>query len=294
MDKVNKYIKNFVFILLWAIVFLCGTKQVFAKGFFYEVSKNGAKVYLLGSIHIAKEDAYPLDSIVEFTFKNCKNIVFEINISKINPFEIMSYGVFKDTMTLEKAIPSKYFKILDSTFQANGFPKFFYNMLQPWMATLLVLNLDLKKNSEEYTDGIEFYFLKKLDSTQNILELESFKEQLDVFKSLYELDSLYFLEYFLFHQRENTSQIDDLYNAWMKGDELKILDEITPSEGKDSLEITFYRKLNDERNLKMASKIEEFIASNQCHFVIVGSAHLFGKQGILEILKKRGCFVKRL
>lgn len=287
-------IKNFTGFFVGLCVFILFSIDLLSKGFFYEVSKGNAKVYLFGSIHKAKKEAYPLDSIVESTFKNCKNIVFEINLSKVNPFEVMQYGIFKDTMTLEKAIPEKYFSIIDSVFRVNSFPKFFYNKLQPWMAVLLQMSLELNTSNKDFVLGIDLYLANKVDTTQLVSELETFYDQLNVFRALYDLSPEFFLDYFLIQQKTKNEEIEELFYAWLQGDTTKIIDQITPKNDATELEKEFLELLNDERNVKMVSKIEEFISKGDCYFVVVGSAHLFGEKGILNLLKEKGYLVKKL
>jgi hypothetical protein len=54
------------------------------------------------------------------------------------------------------------------------------------------------------------------------------------------------------------------------------------------------RKLFDERNVKMLSKIEGYLNSNGSYFVIVGAGHLVGTRGSLELLKSKGYTVEQL
>ncbi len=44
----------------------------------------------------------------------------------------------------------------------------------------------------------------------------------------------------------------------------------------------------------MASKIEGYLKTEEHYFVVVGAAHLVGKDGIIEILKKKGYLVEQL
>lgn len=285
--------KIFIIVVCFAIHMF--NSPVFAKGFFYKVSTDSSVVYLLGSIHIAKKEAYPLDSSIENSFKNCKNIVFEIDLTKLDPFKILEYGVFKDTSTLENSIPQKYFQIIDSMFRFYSVPKLFYNKLQPWMAVLFIVSLEtVYGGGGEYVEGIDLYFAKKIDSTKNVLELESFLEQLEVFKNLYELSPEFFLEYFLILEKEKLGDVGDLFQAWLVGDEKAIEQEISPKGFDNEYEKAFNEILNDKRNVKMAEKISGYLATRDCYFVVVGSAHLFGENGLISLLKKKGYKVTKV
>ena len=47
----------------------------------------------------------------------------------------------------------------------------------------------------------------------------------------------------------------------------------------------------DARNLNWINKIDGLISTKKC-FVIVGALHLYGENGLINLLKKRGYKVK--
>jgi len=55
-----------------------------------------------------------------------------------------------------------------------------------------------------------------------------------------------------------------------------------------------FRKLFDERNIKMTSKIEGYLNAGGSYFVIVGAGHLIGERGMVELLKSKGYIVEQL
>ena len=64
----------------------------------------------------------------------------------------------------------------------------------------------------------------------------------------------------------------------------KILEEetITTEEERE-----YQSKMINERNQKMANKLEEFLNNDQEVFMIVGLAHVIGKDGIIELLENK-------
>ncbi len=268
--------------------------DIYGKGIFYEILGNKGKVYLLGSIHLAKSGAYPLDSIVENTFKSCPNFVMEINLNNFDYKKIIDLGIYKDTTKLENLVPKSYFKIIDSLFNLYSIPKFIYNKLKPWVAVLLLSNLEISGNLKDVVPGTEQYLLSKIDSTKNILELESFVEQLEVFQNLYNLNPDLFFEYFLVRKDSNILLFDELYSAWESGDENKLQNIMNEDSEGFPLSAEYKNILIENRNRKMLERIEDFTKQEGCFFVVVGSAHLLGKNGVVELLKQKGYKVKRL
>ena len=59
--------------------------SLFSKSFIWEVSDGDSKIYLLGSVHIASEEMYPLASAIEDSYKKSDALVLEVVIDKINP-----------------------------------------------------------------------------------------------------------------------------------------------------------------------------------------------------------------
>ena len=57
---------------------------------------------------------------------------------------------------------------------------------------------------------------------------------------------------------------------------------------------TVYRKLVDERNVTMAKKVDAYLKTQDTYFIVVGSAHLVGENGILNLLKKAGYTIEPL
>jgi uncharacterized protein YbaP (TraB family) len=72
---------------------------------FWKVENNGNTVYLLGSIHIANESFYPLDSIIEEAFDESNYLGVEADIKNVNKEEIQAFifenAIYKDGTTIE-------------------------------------------------------------------------------------------------------------------------------------------------------------------------------------------------
>ena len=55
-----------------------------------------------------------------------------------------------------------------------------------------------------------------------------------------------------------------------------------------------YDSLIYQRNEQMVSKIEQMLMQQGNYFVVVGSGHLIGEKGIVNVLQEKGYDVKRL
>jgi len=73
--------------------------------------------------------------------------------------------------------------------------------------------------------------------------------------------------------------------AWKKGsaDEMNKSLLVEPLKETPDLK-PIYKKMFDDRNIKMAEKISSYLKTNETYFVIVGSGHLIGDMGIVKLL----------
>ena len=129
-----------------------------------------------------------------------------------------------------------------------------------------------------------------------IVELESADEQLSLLNDLPDKAGAEFLASTLDSAAETKKLIDRMVKAWKTGDaagleKLLITDPLRERPGLKSA----YAKLFDERNVKMAAKIEGYLKkSEQPHFLVVGAGHLIGRNGILKLLQKKGYKVEQV
>ena len=89
-------------------------------------------------------------------------------------------------------------------------------------------------------------------------------------------------------------QITGMVNAWQAGDPELLLqiarkyNELVPGARE------FEEKFIWSRHERMAAKIEDYLnRTNERHFIAVGSLHLAGPRGLVEILRKRGYIVRQ-
>src|SRR5690606_30079998 len=81
----------------------------------WEVRSGGNTVYLLGSIHILKKDAYPLDPAIYEAFDAAKTVVFEIDLSELMQanVEMMTRGMLPRGRTLADVLPADLYAELE-------------------------------------------------------------------------------------------------------------------------------------------------------------------------------------
>jgi uncharacterized protein YbaP (TraB family) len=80
--------------------------------------------------------------------------------------------------------------------------------------------------------------------------------------------------------------IKRLQAAYVSGDPdalQKIMDEESDMGSK-----SLTKKLLDDRNVMMASKMDEYLKGSDPIFVVVGAAHIVGEKGVAKMLRDKG------
>lgn len=280
---------------LLLILFTCAffTNTLFSKTFLWEVSDGDSKIYLLGSVHVANEEMYPLNEVIESSYQDSDALVLEVVVDKINPMQMMSRMMLQGGKTLKDEMDSVSYYEFKSVMDSLQIPEMNYMMLKPWAATLIMMQTVMQKEGFQQDLGFDFYFLGKARAEEKeVFGLETLEQQLDAFEELSEFSSDFF-KYSLVEMENTKTMIDDMLKAWEEGDTLKI-QEIIHLSLKDSENFKMINEIMlDKRNFLMLEKIEDYLKDNKQYFVIVGAGHLVGENGLLQLLEKTGKYKLR-
>ena len=125
---------------------------------------------------------------------------------------------------------------------------------------------------------------------KEIIALEPPEFQLKLFATMDKKEEEAFLRQTLEELEVTGTLAHDMQEAWKKGDVEK-LDAIMKLSFKDHPDM--YERFVLERNRKWAAIIDELARSNENVLIVVGSAHLVGKNSVLDLLKAKGYSIEQ-
>lgn len=266
-----------------------GTKT---ESLFWKVESETATVYILGSIHLASDDLYPLPFHIENAFNKSDYLVVEVDITNIDQNEILqliaTHGQLENGRTLSTVIPESTYESVKNEFSEYGINILQFERVNPWVVAITLSQLQMIKFGFRPEYGVDLYFLSDVHDDMEIIELETGAEQISIFSDLSMELQILLLEDFLYDLTLPREHIRDLFDAYKRWDAAWIRDFIFESVGKHPELQPLYEKLLDDRNVKMAKKIDSFLRNEGTYFVVVGAGHLFGETGIIELLRKKG------
>ena len=263
--------------------------------FMWSVESGKAKVYLLGSVHVADESFYPLPAGIEEGFTASDHLVVEADITQPqSDAAIMAKMQYPEGKTLKTELPAEVYELLGAYLAAQGMPAAALDGMRPWAVSLTIVMQQAMKSGLNPQLGIDMHFLKKAkESELSILELESVDLQIGILSGFLEEVQGDYLRATLEDVDDFPEQMTKMVEAWRAGD-VRALEDLTIEEFKERPELKPVKKaLFDDRNLAMTEKIEGYLRTGDTYFVVVGAGHLIGEAGILALLEEAGYEVKR-
>jgi uncharacterized protein YbaP (TraB family) len=267
------------------------------KSFLWKVQSSRSTVYLLGSIHFLKEEVYPLNQAIENAYESSDTLVVEANINELGNLDLKMLAdraFYKTNDDIEKHVSPETYRLIEKERKTLGMPAEIIRMQKPWFLALSFQAMELVRLGYDPQHGVDYHFLRRAQGKKTILELESLDEQLGLLSAFSDKEQEQFLLYTLRTLSSMDSQVGSMVRAWTSGDAQAMESIISDAAVHDASITPVIRKLFDERNVKMTSRIEGYLNSNGRHFVIVGAGHLVGKRGLVELIKSKGYVVEQL
>ncbi len=268
------------------------------KSFLWEVKSAKNTVYLFGTIHVGKRDFYPLPDAVEKALSDAKKIVVEADISKTDGQDNISKLIMYEAPdTLEKKIPSALFARLKTQLTRFKIPVDGAKSMKPFMVGALLSVNEFTRLGYDMNFGVDAYLIASANKQMKpILELESQLGQIELLTNMPPLLQETFLENALTALEAGSvaDQMSGVVNAWQSGD-TKLMQNAVAAGNKNAKRINeFDEILLYGRHPAMVKKVEGFLLEDQPHFVAVGSLHLLGPKGLVELLRAKGYKIKQL
>lgn len=267
-----------------------------ARGFLWQVEHDGNTVYLVGSMHVADDSFYPLRAEFEEAFAEADYLGVEIDLTKAEDEQqqrlMLEKGMYTDGTTLKDHISADTYAKLGEALEKFGLEPNALDIFKPWVAEVMISNLQMTVSGYDATAGIDLYFSQKaIERNIPILELESYESQLGMLSGfsleLQEKNLNTILDHFELLDQE----IHQMAEMWKTGNEEQLL-ELT---GSMEEEPEYHQAMLVDRNIEMAEKIDGYLknGNNEEYFIVVGAAHYLGDYGIIKLLEDKGYTVVR-
>jgi uncharacterized protein YbaP (TraB family) len=279
--------------LCWALCFLAlggAARADTALHSLWELHGKHNTVYLLGSIHVLRPSDYPLPAVVQDAYRNAASLVMEINLADIDTEQIQTQMLASALLPEGKSLPqvmgqSRYARAQSLT-RDLGFELSTFDLFAPWFTAEAISQLQLAQIGFEPQAGVEMHFLDLARADgKTVSGLETVHDQIALFESMSMDAQVQYLMSSLEQARDLPKEVDGMVHAWQRGDTNWLETQMKSELGNDP---AVYQSLVIARNRKWIARIEALLADDKNYLVIVGTAHLVGRDSVIDLLKRDG------
>ncbi len=258
---------------------------------------DDSKVYLFGSIHVLPEGVRWYTPTIASAFENAEELVIESKAAdSIGDQGISDYidarALLPEGMTLDELLSPADYARLQELVSVLGLDEYQVSRMQPWLLRIVLTSEIFERSGMERTLGVDNLFEQTaLRREMKVSALETPREAM-----------MTLAEYPLEVQVKQLSESlnitgDDAENgdfsgllvSWAMGD----IDRNARLIAASMSPLT-YRNVVVERNRKWLPRLENYLLKPQQTMVVVGNAHLVGKNNLIDMLRHRGHAVSRI
>jgi len=267
-----------------------------SKSCLWKVQSPSNTVYLLGSIHLLKQENYPLPAKMEKAFVEAQTLVLEINpdsllLPSMQQF-ILTKGVFEGGKTLESSLAQETYALAQKRAAELGMNLIMLQSFEPWLVGLTLTAAKLQQLGLQPQYGLDHYFFAKAKAAHKpVASLETVAFQISRFDEMPLKNQDAFLLESLKEWEVIEKDFNTLVAAWASGEidslSLKLFESL-----KSYPEV--YASLITERNRNWLPQIERFLTEDKTYLVVVGAGHMVGAEGLIRALQEKGYSVEQL
>jgi len=256
----------------------------------WKITTDSTETYIAGTVHILRQSDYPLPAAFERVYDKADLLVFEIDPAKLAGPEvqqaILSKGMYTDSTTLDQILSEAVYSRLEEFCSGMGVPVASLNRLKPSLAALTLLSLELQKLGITQ-EGVDIHYANRAAADEKPIEsLETVEEQIELLTSLGDGNEDNFIIYTIQDLKQIKEKMPQMITAWKTAD-IDELNELFTSDVREKFP-DIYKTTIVDRNINWLAPIETYIATPETEFILVGTAHLVGDDGVIYHLRKHG------
>ncbi len=256
----------------------------------WKVEGKTNTVYLAGSVHLLREQDFPIPPTYDEAYVNSGKIIFEIDTKDmLDPgvaSQMQKLGSYHDGDTLAEHVSADTIEQLDKFLAERQLPRAVFMKMKPGLLSMVLSSLEAGNYGARPDLGLETIFgARAAEDGKPTSGLETIEFQIGLFDQFNDAESEQLLRSTLDSLDDIESNFNKLVQAWRNGDTAK-LDRVLNREFDDGGKLR--EVLLIQRNRNWIPHIEKALASGHDVMFMVGAGHLVGTDGVIDLLKGRG------
>lgn len=262
----------------------------------WRVDGASNSIYLLGSIHLLRQQDHPLHTAIDAAYEVADVVVMELDMDDLDPVYTQSAfnraGVMTDGTTLRDLMGEGPYAMAEEAAAVVDIPLDMLAQTEPWLAAINVELMALYRIGFDPTLGVEMTITNRATSDGKPIEgLETVDEQLAFLDGLPLEAQREMLLQTLTESAGLAESIDGMIDAWHHGD-VETLERDLLGTIEQQPELNAALLVN--RNRRWAETIAGWVDDDRNYLIVVGALHLIGDEGVPSLLTDRGIGIHQL
>lgn len=280
--------------LLLSLAFLAAASPAAAQPPVWVVKDADSTIVLFGSVHLLPPGLDWRPDALDAALKEADDLWFELPIDGSASREAAQLaferGVLPEGQTLSSKLSKRGQARLKRAAQRFNLAMPALERMRPWLAEVTIGVAQLAGEGANGSDGVERTLSNAAPAGAARRAFETPAEQIAFFADAPEKDQVASLEHSLRQMETDADAYAKLIRAWMAGD-LKGLERIGLKPMRE-VSPELYRRLVVQRNARWTETLAGRLEGSGETVVVVGAAHLIGKDGVPAMLRARGLTVE--
>jgi uncharacterized protein YbaP (TraB family) len=273
-------------LILWAP--FAKALQTDTGSLLWKISGNGLKKpsYLYGTIHIQDKRAFDFTPEMLKAFKKSKGFAMELLPDAGSAIALMSKMALPKSTSLKDLYTAEEYALLEGEFlERTKAPLSLFTGYKPFIAYSMLAQSNFQSDMKE---ALDLHLLKKAkEQKKKLTGLETMDEQIGAILAIPDSTQARMLYEVATDSSGDNSEAEKMIRLYQEAD----LHGMEVMMQQEEIGIEFEQGLVITRNHNMADRMVPLML-DESTFTAVGSLHLPGEQGILNLLRKKGYTVE--
>ena len=269
--------------------------EINAQSSVWKIDGKGTTLYLGGTIHVLRPSDYPLPAEYDEVYNLVNTIVLEADVKKLEDPQVsqslMAKTMYTDGGGLSKTLKKETYEALKTELQKIQIPIEGLEQFKPPMVIMTLTMLKLQRLGIT-SEGVDKHYYKKSESDNKKIEFfETVEEQIKMITTMGKGNEDNMVMQTIKDLDKMEEELLGMLSDWKLG-ESKTMDLQTTRMIKEYPSI--YKSLLVDRNNAWLPKIDLYMDTKNTEFILVGTMHLHGPDGLLKQMKDKGYTVTQV
>jgi uncharacterized protein len=247
-------------------------------------------VYLAGSIHLLPAKDAALPPAFDRAYADSAKLVMELDLGKIDPLAVggwmLEHGALPPGTTLRAVLGEERYTRVIAAAAELGLSAEILDAQAPWVVGLELADLEYVRLGLDPQQGVEEQLVQRAQTDgKPTAGLETLDQELGGLEALPRQEQLRLIDQTIAELKDSPAELQEVLSAWRNGDAAKLAALLSREYRSFP---ALYRPLVTARNERWVPQIQQLLRGQDNCLVVVGSLHLVGEGGLLELLRKDG------